>query len=65
MEYPYYTTGLSLPELAVVTLYTAIFRPITLNENGIEYLYASLGKHAYVRSMAVVGCSFAFCLIIV
>lgn len=51
MEYPYYTTKLPLPELAVVTIYTTIFGLITLKENGIEYLYASLNKHPYVDPM--------------
>ena len=36
-----------------MTLYTAIFGPMNLKENGIEYLYASLDRHPNVRSMAV------------
>jgi len=44
-------SNLSLPELAVVTLYTGIFGPIILKEKGIKYLYASLDKHPDVRSM--------------
>ena len=42
---------ISVPELAVVTLYTAILGPVTLKKNGIEYLYASLNKHLHARSM--------------
>ena len=28
-------------------IHIATFGPITLKENGIEYLYTSLGKHTY------------------
>jgi len=38
--------------LAAVILYTVIFGLITLNENGIEYLYASLDKHPDVGAVA-------------
>ena len=33
------------------------------NANGVKQLCSSVDKHAYVRSMAVVGDSFAFCLV--
>ena len=59
MEYPYHTTKLPLPELTTVTLYTAIFGPITLKENGIEYLYASLSKHLHIHSIVVKGLNMA------
>jgi len=32
-------------------IHTATFEAITLKENGIEYLYASLNKHFDVYSM--------------
>ena len=31
--------------MAALTLYTPTFGPITVKENGIEYLYAWLNKH--------------------
>jgi len=42
---------LSVPELGALTLYSGIFGVRTLKKNGIEYLYASLDKHPYVRSV--------------
>ena len=32
-------------------IHIATFGPITLEKNGIEYLYASLDKHPYVRAV--------------
>ena len=32
-------------------IHVATFGPITVKENGIEYLYASLDKHPYVRTV--------------
>ncbi len=37
------------------TIYIATFGPITLEKNGIEYLYASLDKHPDVRTVVGKG----------